>query len=53
MVAVAWVLYTALDTVWQGFVAAVGAIVDDDVAAEWRGSGLKRGGCVGCRGELG
>lgn len=48
-----WVLDTALGAV--SGVPAVGfvVVVGGDMVAEWRGSGLERGDCGGCRGELG
>ena len=46
-------LDAALDAVSGVSAAGFVVVVGGDVAAELRGSGLERGGCGGCRHELG
>ena len=46
-------LDAALDAVSGVSAAGFVVVVGGDVAAELRGSGLERGGCGGCRDELG
>ena len=43
------VLVVAKVAVFRPFGSGVAAVVDGDVAAERRGSGLERGGCGVCR----
>ena len=50
--AAVWVLVIAQVVIFQPFVSDVVAVVDGDVAVEWRGLGLKRRGCGSCWGSI-
>ena len=50
--AAVWVLVVAQVVVFRPFVSDVVAVVDGDVAVEWRGLGLEGRGCGSCWGSV-